>query len=202
MLAALAVLLAWPGGARADISPTEGVPFTDTVATLSVGCPSEGRPPNLTFDCARLNPTATISWGDGTDTDTNVSVVAANANGESCADQMLICTYKIVGTHTYSFAGTYMAVATLSNGQSSSNEAQFTATVADAPLTLSNGAITRSGQDGSGRHRRRSAAKSTPTAIVSAIVILTGGRPLPTATSLHARSADHRVMAPSASPRH
>ncbi|WP_422926492.1 hypothetical protein [Singulisphaera sp. PoT] len=72
---------------------------------------------------------ATIDWGDGTATtpDTSVGIIT-QPNG-------LGTTFNVLGSHIYTFAGTYTITVTITSSGGSQATATSTATIADAPLT-------------------------------------------------------------------
>jgi hypothetical protein len=144
---ALVFLMASASLASADtdtITATEGTQFSGVVyqhssdATAYLYCPTENRV------CSDLEPTATIAWGDG------ITSAATLQPDGACYDGLIGCRYIISGAHTYTSYGTYVGTVTLTDANSSdppqTDTPSFTATVADAALSLSNGSIARNGQ--------------------------------------------------------
>jgi hypothetical protein len=109
--AAAALLLGFPGVARADFTTVEGQSFSGRVVDVQ--------------QCASL--TATIDWGDGTPT----SAGAPDGGNADGAD-------GVQGTHTYAEEGTYNgSVSYTCNQFVGARTATFHATVQDAALTAS-----------------------------------------------------------------
>lgn len=147
-LAALVLLLVSASPANADtdtLTATEGTQFSGVVyqhssdPTAYLYCPTGARL------CADLEPVATIAWGDG------ASSAATLAPDGACYNGLIGCRYIISGTHTYTNYGTYVGTVTLTDANPSdppqTDTPSFTATVTDAALSLSNGAIVRNGQN-------------------------------------------------------
>jgi hypothetical protein len=96
-------------------SATAGQPFSATVATLT-----DADPGGVSSDYS-----ATISWGDGTD---STGTVSAGASG----------FFMVSGSHTWATAGSDTVTVTISDGGGSTATTSFTATVSAPPghLTL------------------------------------------------------------------
>src|SRR5581483_7824374 len=107
----------------ASISGVEGTQVTAVVATFTDSNPSA---PLGDF-------TATINWGDGT---TSTGTVVAQSGGG----------FAVNGTHTYAEEGNYQTVITVTDVGGSTETANSSAAIADAPLTATPGII--SGTEG------------------------------------------------------
>src|SRR5262249_53342990 len=137
----------WPGiatitvadapltGITQTITPTEGLPFSGTVAQFT-----DGDPNGTTLDY-----TATIAWGDGT---TTTGTIASSGK-----------TFNVTGTHAYAEEGTYFPVVTINDVDAergtpappparSQAVVTSTALVSDAALTLGKTPITLSTTEG------------------------------------------------------
>jgi hypothetical protein len=96
-----------------NISGTEGAAFTGVVASFT-----DANPNGTASDY-----TATIAWGDGS---TSSGTVAADGQGG----------FTVSGSHTYADAESYPVSVTVKDAGGSTATAGGTATMADAPLTL------------------------------------------------------------------
>jgi hypothetical protein len=103
--------------AGSAIAPTEGTPFTGTVATFT--------DPDPHGDAADY--AATIDWGDGTPPTT--ATITKGTDGK----------FSVSGSHTYADESSYQPSITITDPDTRFNTATVTATarVADAPLTAS-----------------------------------------------------------------
>jgi hypothetical protein len=136
--------------ARADISINEGQPFSGKVGSFNENCPQDPENHSL-YDCDTLNPSATITWGDGSKDTATLTKKAPNG-GICTVNVYSYCIYTVSGAHTYTEAGTYSAGVDWTdsaNFTDSSGSFTFNANIADVPITLSNASITRSGQKAS-----------------------------------------------------
>jgi microcystin-dependent protein len=97
--------------AGATLSGTEGAALAATVATFTDANPNA---PLSDF-------TATINWGDGTNSS---GTVTENAG-----------VFSVAGTHTYGEEGSYAPTVTINDVGGSTTQATGTATIADAALT-------------------------------------------------------------------
>jgi hypothetical protein len=102
----LAVALARPLAARADVTVQEGTQYSGVVSAVN---------------CGALSPT--IDWGDGTPSSAGTLVPGPAAS-------------HVSGTHTYRLAGSYAGTVTYTCPTFVGvQQVQFTSTVSDAPLT-------------------------------------------------------------------
>ena len=123
------------------INPTEGAQYSGYLTSFVDPCPKD--PETHDYVCDTQHPTVTIDWGDGTPTTGGVTTLSG-----TCGNGDAVCIYNVAGTHTYTYAGTYEGTVDWSDsGSDGSGAVEFEADVADAPISLSGGAITRSGQN-------------------------------------------------------
>jgi hypothetical protein len=140
LLAAVGAMLLCSPSAWA-FNPTEGSQYSGYLTSFVDPCPKD--PSTHDYVCDVQHPTVTIDWGDGTPTTGGVTTLSG-----TCANGDAVCIYNVAGTHTYADAGTFQGTVDWSDGGSDASGAlQIEADVADAPISLANGSITRSGQD-------------------------------------------------------
>jgi hypothetical protein len=101
-------------GTAANFTATSGQPFSGTVATFTDGNPGAG-----TSDF-----TATISWGDGSNSPSDGKAVTITQSGGG---------FAVNGTHTYATAGTVYPYVTINDVGTQSTYAYGMATVAKGP---------------------------------------------------------------------
>jgi hypothetical protein len=139
------VLAAAPAAAAQIV---EGQQFSDTVGSFVESCPKD--PETGFFLCGDLNPTATIDWGDSTPASAG-TVTKRPVNGKPCIGNFASCTFDVSGSHTYAFFGTYSGTVDWSDSGGpighNSGSFGFSESVADAPISVSNASVTRSGND-------------------------------------------------------
>jgi hypothetical protein len=104
-----------------SITPTEGTPFTGTIATFTDPDPNGGA----------ADYTASIHWGDSEQPTT--ATITKGTDGK----------FSVSGSHTYADEGTYQVSITITDPEVPFNTATVTsaAKVADAPLTASGARI-------------------------------------------------------------
>ena len=140
--------LGLPAVARADISVNEGQQFSGVVGSFNENCPKDIE--TGLYDCSGLQPSATITWGDGSTSPGTLT--KKNPGGGICSmSSYTYCIYTVSGTHTYAEAGTYSAQVDWTDSANFNAHGSFTfsANVADVAIALSTASIARSGQNAS-----------------------------------------------------
>ncbi len=94
----------------------EGTAFNGTAATFQSGDPSA---PISDFSVS-------IDWGDGTPPDTSATIVSTGQGG-----------YRIQANHVFVNTGSYTGTVSINDAGGSSTQATVSATIKDAPITLS-----------------------------------------------------------------
>jgi hypothetical protein len=141
---AMSFALAVPQAAGA-ISSVEGQAFSGSLGSFSEPCPLDHE--TNKNNCGQEKPTATIDWGDSSGA-SNATVTKQKVNGNACIGNLGSCTFAVSGAHTYTQAGSFTGTVSWTDpGTGGSGSFNFTASVSDAPISLSNVSISRSGND-------------------------------------------------------
>ena len=172
------VSLAAGGPVVTAVNPSvvQGSAYSGSLGTLTEDCPpiievAQGRSADALTTCGQLDPTATISWGDGHTTtatltprcDPPVNEGRPDAEQASCLPTSPPCstqndancewTVSDDGDHVYALPGTYDGSWTWSDPDDADGvtggTVDFTATVSTAAFSLSNVTINRTGNDAS-----------------------------------------------------
>jgi hypothetical protein len=106
--------------AGANVTATEGAPFTGVVATFT-----DANPGGTVSDF-----TTSITWGDGQTSD-----------GQVTADPTIPGRFAVTGTHTYAEEGSFPVTVAVKDLGGAGTSARTTAAVADAPLAAAGVAL-------------------------------------------------------------
>ena len=143
---ATGIVLAIAGAApaAADITATEGTAFTAQLGTFYDPCPTD--PETHGYLCGDQRPAATIDWGDGTSS--AATLTKEETGGKVCLSAPT-CTWEVSGTHTYAEYGTYSGTVAWGDADGGAGHGSgsftFAADVADAPISLSDTSVQRTG---------------------------------------------------------
>jgi hypothetical protein len=124
----------------------EGQQFTGVVGKFSEECPLNAKKERI---CNVLEPSATITWGDGSEDS------EGTLTEQPCVGKVSSCTFTVSGTHTYGeenpgYLGSVRWQDTCSEVKCTNKGAvNFTAMVRDAPLKISSFELSRSGNTAS-----------------------------------------------------